>query len=311
MSLKILFSARPGLWDAYETPLRAALDEVGIVAEVGPDLGPPEAVDYIVYAPNPDLRDFAPYTRLKAVLSLWAGVETIAGNETLIAPLTRMADPGLKEGMTEWVTGHVLYHHLNIGHALARQSGTWEPYVPPLARDRRVAVLGLGELGGAVARALANLGFEVRGWSRRPREIEGVRCVSGPDGLTEALSGAHFVVCLLPGTPMTENIVDAAALRSTATGAVLINPGRGTLINDDALIEALDTGQLGHAVLDVFRKEPLPASHRFWAHPGITVTPHVASETRPTSAARFIAENIRRSEDGADLLARVDRASGY
>ncbi|MDT0681774.1 glyoxylate/hydroxypyruvate reductase A [Roseicyclus sp. F158] len=311
MSLKILFSARPGLWDDYEAPFRAALDEAGIVAELGPGVGPPETVDYIVYAPNPDLRDFAPYTRLKAVLSLWAGVETIAGNETLTAPLTRMADPGLKEGMTEWVMGHVLHHHLNIGHALARQSGTWEPYVPPLARERRVAVLGLGELGGAVARALAALGFDVSGWSRRPREIEGVRCVSGPDGLTEALAGAHFVICLLPGTPKTESIVDTAALGSTAPGAVLINPGRGTLIDDDAVIEALDAGQLGHAVLDVFRTEPLPETHPFWAHTGITVTPHVASETRPTTAARFIAENIRRSEDGKALLALVDRASGY
>jgi glyoxylate/hydroxypyruvate reductase A len=175
-----------------------------------------------------------------------------------------------------------------------------------------VTVLGLGELGLAAARALAALGFPVTGWSRTLKDAPALaRTFSGPDGLAEALHGAEIVVLLTPLTPPTENLMDADRFRLPARGFALLNPGRGALIDDAALLAALDQGQAGHATLDVFREEPLPPDHPFWAHPKVTVTPHVAAETRPRSAARVIAENVRRGEAGEPLLHLVDRAAGY
>jgi glyoxylate/hydroxypyruvate reductase A len=278
---------------------------------MAPDGLAPEDVDYIVYAPNSDIQDFTPYTRLKAVLNLWAGVEDVVGNPTLRVPLARMVDQGLTEGMVEWVTGHVLRHHLGIDHCLAHQAGAWVRHVPPLARSRSVTLLGLGVLGSACATALARLNFKVTGWARTPKAVPDIRCLWGEDGLQDALAGAQIVVLLLPDTPGTASLLDAERLSLLAPGAVVVNPGRGTLIDDDALLAALDTGQLSHATLDVFRHEPLPPTHPFWAHPGVTVTPHIASETRSETAAEAIAENIRRGEDGRPFLNLVDRSRGY
>mgnify|MGYP001801557384 FL=1 len=133
----------------------------------------------------------------------------------------------------------------------------------------------------------------------------------GEDGLAAALSKAEILILLLPDTKATENILDAPALALLPRGAFVINPGRGPLIDDDALLKAVDQGQVAGATLDVFRTEPLPADHPFWAHPRITVTPHIAAETRPATAARVIAENIRRGEAGLPFLHLVDRGSGY
>ncbi|MBF9030543.1 glyoxylate/hydroxypyruvate reductase A [Rhodobacterales bacterium HKCCE3408] len=307
----ILFSAKSERWSIYESPLRAALQEVGLGDATLVTEAAPEDVDYIVYAPNSGLDDFTPYTRLKAVLNLWAGVEDVVGNETLTVPLARMVDAGLEEGMVEWVTGHVLRHHLGMDTHILGQDGIWRAEAPPLARDRAVTVLGMGELGASCAKALAALRFRVSGWSRSPKEVDGVTCHSGTEGLDAALSGAEIVVLLLPDTPATRNVMNARTLALPAKGAVIINPGRGPLIDDDALLAALDAGQIGHATLDVFRQEPLPPEHPFWAHPGVTVTPHIASETRPISASRVIAENIRRGEAGEPFLHLVDRKAGY
>ena len=310
MTVNILFAARPDSWAAYETPLTSALREAGVKADLRRDFAPGE-VDYIVYAPNSTVQDFTPYTRCKAVLNLWAGVENVVGNTTLTQPLARMVDHGLTQGMMEWVTGHVLRHHLGMDAHIHGLGGRWDKHVPPLAEDRPVTILGMGALGSACARALAGLGFDVTGWSRSPRDVEGVRCLHGDDGLTQALSTAQILVLLLPLTAATENLLDAANLARLPRGAVILNPGRGALIDDTALLAALDTGQIGHATLDVFRVEPLPADHPFWAHPAVTVTPHIASETRPESASRVIAENVRRGEAGEPFVHLVDRKLGY
>ncbi|SFC03308.1 2-hydroxyacid dehydrogenase [Tropicimonas isoalkanivorans] len=311
MTPKVLFAATDTAWQEYEGHLGHALAAAGIEAELSPEAGPPETVDYIVYAPSSKLKDFTPFTRLKAVLNLWAGVEHVVGNQTLRVPLARMVDQGLTEGMVEWVTGHVLRHHLNIDHALSHQSGEWVRHVPPLARHRPVTVLGLGALGAASAQALAGLNFPVTGWSRTPRDVAGIDCLSGPAGLEEALARAEILVLLLPLTPGTEDLINAAHIDQLPRGAVILNPGRGRLIDDDALLAALDAGHLGHATLDVFRTEPLPPDHPFWAHPKVTVTPHIASETRPDTASEVIAENIRRGEAGEPFLHLVDRDRGY
>jgi glyoxylate/hydroxypyruvate reductase A len=267
----ILFAARPEQWDIYETPLKSALSEAGVTANLALDLAP-EEVDYMVYAPNSAVQDFTPYTHLKAVLNLWAGVENIVGNQTLKVPLARMVDHGLTQGMVEWVTGHVLRHHLGMDAHILGQDGVWRKTIPPLAEDRPVTVLGLGVLGQACA---------------------------------------EIIVLLLPLTVETENLMNTERLAMLPKGAMIVNPGRGPLIDDDALLAALDTGHVGHATLDVFRVEPLPPAHPYWAHPRVTVTPHIASETRPITAARVIIENVRRGEAGAPFLHLVDRAKGY
>jgi glyoxylate/hydroxypyruvate reductase A len=309
--LTILFSARPDRWAEYEAPLNRALSDAGIGPFRVVTEAKPEEVDYIVYAPNGGLCDFSIFPRLKAVLSLWAGVEKIVGNPTLRVPLTRMVDTGLREGMREWVTGHVLRHHLGMDAQIKGAPGVWAPQVPPLARDRTVAILGLGTLGTACAETLLALGFRVTGWSRSQKSMPGVTCFHGAEGLRDCLSGAEIVVLLLPDTPATENTINAETLALLPRGAFVINPGRGPLIDDAALLAALDSGQVAHATLDVFRVEPLPADHPFWTHPGVTVTPHIASETRPGTACEVVAENIRRQEAGEPLLYLVDRAAGY
>ncbi|MEM6742005.1 MAG: glyoxylate/hydroxypyruvate reductase A [Pseudomonadota bacterium] len=308
----IRFAAHPSRWDEYAAPLRAALDATGLAtADLTPGPVPPETVDYLVYAPNSDVQDFTPYTNLKAVLNLWAGVEEVVGNPTLTVPLARMVDPGMTEAMVAWVTGHVLRHHLDIDHCLAHQAGAWVRHIPPLARDRPVTILGLGALGRASAEALMALNFPVSGWARSEKHIPGVRAFCGADGLRPALTGAEIVVLLLPDTPATEKVLDATTLSYLAPGATIINPGRGPLIDDTALLAALETGQVGRATLDVFRTEPLPPDHPYWAHPRVTVTPHIASETRPETASLVIAENVRRGEAGEPLLHLVDRRAGY
>lgn len=310
MPVNILFSARPELWPVYQPLLTKGLSEAGLDFNLATELAP-DQVDYAAYAPNGGLLDFTPYSRLKAVLSLWAGVETIAGNATLTAPLARMVDHGLTQGMTEWVVGHVLRYHLGMDRHITAQDGVWIPDAPPLATERRVCVLGLGALGEAAAQALAALGFNVTGWSRSAKDIPGITCLHGDDGLQHALSRTEIVVLLLPDTPATENTLNADTLALLPKGACIINPGRGPLIDDEALLAALNTGHIGHATLDVFRVEPLPADHPYWAHPNVTVTPHIASETRPTTAAQVICENIRRGEAGEPFLHLVDRNLGY
>lgn len=301
----VLFAA-PSLWPEYQAELPKALAEAGVAAQVVTEAAP-EAVDYIVYAPSSPLQDFTAYTRTKAVLSLWAGVERVVGNATLTQPLCRMVDPGLTEGMVEWVVGHALRHHLGMDRHIVNPGHVWDPTCPPLARERPVTVLGMGALGAASAAALQALNFPVTGWSR----TEKPGCLHGEEGLRQALSTAQIVVLLLPKTAETENLLNAARLALLPKGAVILNPGRGALIDDAALLAALDAGHIGHATLDVFRVEPLPADHPFWAHPCVTVTPHIAADTRAYSAARVIAENIRRGEAGDPFLHLVDRARGY
>ena len=308
--INVLLSAPRSYWDAYAPLLPKACAKLGQKIDLRQDHAP-EDVDYIVYAPNKALTDFRQFTRCKAVLSLWAGVETIAPNATLTQPLARLVDTGLTQGMVEWVTGHVLRHHLGIDRHINTQSRTWTHIVPPLASERKVTILGLGELGSACARSLAALGFEVTGWSQSRKEIPGVRCLWGSEALRLALETAEILVLLLPLTAQTENLLDKERLALLPKGATVINPGRGGLIDDAALLAALESGRVGHATLDVFRIEPLPQDHPYWAHPNVTVTPHIASATRPETAVAQIAENIRRGEAGLPLLNLVDRARGY
>ncbi len=309
--INVLFSAEPHRWGEYRDHLISACSDAGLEVFLSRD-HEPEDVDYIVFAPNGPVTDFTPYVNTKAVMNLWAGVETVVGNTTLTQPLLRMVDDSLTTGMVEWVTGHTMRHHLGMDTHIHGQDGAWrDDSYPPLARKRPVTVLGIGALGTACAQALTGLGFPVTGWSRSQKSIPDITCFSGEDGLRKALKGAEIVILLLPDTPATENTLNAETLELLAEGAFVINPGRGPLIDDDALLDALDSGQIAHATLDVFRIEPLPKDHPFWAHPKITVTPHIASITRPDTACHVIAAQIKRGETGEPFLHQVDRSAGY
>lgn len=310
MTIKILFSANEENWKRYKAPLQDALDDKSLDYELGTNITPSE-VDYIIYAPSSYLQDFSPYTKLKAVLNLWAGVEGVTNNKTLKVPLARMVDSGLTDGMVEWVTGHTLRHHLGIDKHIHGQDGIWRSYVPPLAKDRVITILGLGTLGTACGIALKRLGFNVRGWSRREKRVDGILCFYGDEQIDSSLMDADIVVLLLPDTPLTQNILNQHTLNLLKRGAFVLNPGRGPLIDDDALLAALETGQIEHATLDVFRIEPLPQNHQYWSNNKVTVIPHKASETRPKTASQVIAMNIERAENGQELLYLVDRENGY
>ena len=310
--IRLLFNVTPDLYRDYRDPILAALKRrdieaaTGLVGEIAPN-----EVDYIIHATGGPITDFAVFAQARAVLSLWAGVEKIVGNATLTQPLCRMVEDGLRRGMVEWVAGHVLRAHLGIDRYVCQKPRAWEQHVPPLACDRPVTVLGLGELGSAAATTLASLGFRVTGWARSAREIAGVRCLAGAGRLPEALATAEILVAILPETPDTIDLLNAERLALLPRGSFILNAGRGSLIDDAALIAALDRGQVQHATLDVFRTEPVPADHPFWSHPGVTISPHVAAATRVSSAADAIAENVERAEAGKPLLHVVDRARSY
>lgn len=302
--MRVRFSAPDGAWQDWAPALRAALPEADLARD-----GDPAGFDAIIYAPGGDITDFTPYRRARIVQSLWAGVERIVGNATLTQPLARMVDPGLAQGMAEYCTGWVMRAHL--GMDAYAQDGVWRNgTVPPLAPERRVTILGMGALGRSVAAMLGAVGFDLCGISASGRAVPGLR-VHPVGDLDRLLGQAGILVCLLPDTEATRGLLDARRLALMPRGAWLINPGRGTLIDDDALLEGLAQGRPGHAVLDVFHREPLAPDHPFWAHPAVTVTPHVAAETRPATAAPVVAENLRRAMDGRPILHLVDRARGY
>lgn len=312
MEIRVFFSSHLRRVGEWLPALKAACAKTGVEINLTTQPDNPESIDYIIYSPDGPLRDFSPFVNLKAVLSLWAGVETIVGNKTIQAPLTRMVDSSMVEAMQAWVTGQVLRHHLGFDYHIRAQDGVWRSdLLPPLARHRRIGMIGLGELGSACARMLAALGFKVTGWSRSPKQIVGIECVTGETGLQKALCSTDIIVLLLPLTGETENLLSRGRLKRIKRGGIIINCGRGGLVDEDALLEAVDSGHIAHATLDVFRQEPLPPDHPFWSHSRVSVWPHISSETYPETAAAIIAENIRRGESGEPLLYLVDRGRGY
>jgi glyoxylate/hydroxypyruvate reductase A len=214
--------------------------------------------------------------------------------------------------MTEWVLAQALAWHRHLfDYDASQRAGLWAPRPEAMAHERTAAILGAGALGTPAAIALAAVGFQTRIWSRSARETPGLASFSGPEGLSQAVAGSHIVVCLLPLTDQTRDILNADLFARLAPGAFLINGGRGGHVREADLLAALDTGQLGGAALDVFRAEPLPAEHPFWRHPLIRLSPHVAAPTHRRTAVAAIAETVRRHARGEPLLHVVDRALGY
>ena len=274
----------------------------------------PADVDVLIANPNADVADFGVYSGAKLIQSIWAGMEVFLGNPTLPAEptLCRMVEPGLTEGMTDYICGHVMRYHLGIDNHIADSANrVWNAVAPPLARDRKVAVLGLGQLGMDAASMLKTLRFDVAGWSRSEKAGLPYPTYHGRDGLNEILKRSEIVVTILPNTAETMHVMNAETFSLLPDGATIINPGRGSLIDDAALLSALDVGKLSHATLDVFDREPLPKDHPFWARPDITITPHIAAETRTDGAAKVAVEQIRRLQKGEPLHYIVNRTAGY
>ncbi len=291
--------------------LRAALPNERFV--VWPEVGDPAAVEVALVA-RPPAGALAQFPNLKLVQSLWMGVDGLLADATLPrhVPLARLVDPGMVAAMGETVLARVLDWHRHLFRYRAQQAeGVWRPLPQFMAADRSVGLLGLGELGRRVAAQLLQLGFRVCGWSRRARDLPGIECYSGADGLDRLLARSGALVCLLPLTAATRGIVNARILALLPEGACLINVARGAHVVDRDLLAALDSGRLAHAWLDVFHVEPLPAGHPYWSHPRVTVTPHVAALTEPRTALARVVENLERVRRGEPPLDRVDPAAGY
>jgi len=277
------------------------------------DPGDPLEVAYAVVW-RPATGAFLPFPNLKAIVSLGAGIDHVLADRRLPrqVPIIRTVGTDLTQRMREYVALHVLRHHRDMPTIAANQrERMWKPLVQPPATQRRVGVMGRGNLGGTAAATLAALGFETLGWSRTKHRIEGVATHAGDDEFDAFLGRCEILVCLLPLTPATTGILDAGLFARLPRGASLINAGRGPHLNDDDLLAALESGQLSHATLDVFHIEPLPAEHPFWSHPRITVTPHIASLIDPATGSRIVAANIERFEATGTVDDLADTERGY
>lgn len=265
----------------------------------------------IVANPNPD--ELKALDNLKWVHSVWAGVEKLVTLPALRnVPLVRLVDPALSHAMAEAVLAFCLYIQRGIPFYRAQQNQqVWHqrPYRP--AAQWRVGIVGLGTLGQAAATLLKTVGFEISGWSRSPKTLDGITCLSGENGLNTLLATSDIVVLLLPLTAETTGLFNTARFQQMKKGAALINFARGAIVETNALLRALDDGTLCHAVLDVFIREPVSQSCPYWHHKKVTLLPHVAAPTTPQTAAQIVGANIKRWRESGQLPQIVDRQKGY
>ncbi|OZG72788.1 hypothetical protein BTA51_14810 [Hahella sp. CCB-MM4] len=265
----------------------------------------------IVANPNPDELKLLP--ALEWVHSLWAGVESLlVGLKDHPVAIVRLKDPTLAHVMSEAVLAWVLYLHRDMPvYRLQQRQKLWRQISYRAASQCRVLVLGLGELGLASVLRLQQNGFSVSGWSRQPKKVPGVKCYSGREGLQDAVKYADILVNLLPQTTQTIGLIDRQLLAGLPEGASLINFGRGATVNTDDLIDRLNSGELNHAVLDVFEVEPLPQDSPLWHHARVTVLPHISAPTDYVTASNIVARNIAGFFKKGIMPACVDKQRGY
>ena len=304
MALNILFASETEKADVWLPQLRQALPQDRFVTV-------PEASIDVALVANPPKGTFAKLGQLKLVQSLWMGVERLLADPAFPKgiPLARLVDPGMVAAMSETVLAHVLdWHRHHYYYRAEQEEKRWHRLKQYLASDRTIGLLGLGELGGDVARKLGALNFNVVGWSRRPKTLEGVTWLTELDAVLER---SDVVVCLLPLTAHTRGILNFRTLRKIKLGGAIINVARGGHLVAEDLMVVLDSGHLAHAYLDVFEHEPLPREHPLWTHPAITITPHTAALTEPRTAVPKIAENVERVRRGEKPHHLVDFEAGY
>lgn len=267
----------------------------------------------IAIVANPDPADILELPNLVWIHSVWAGVERLVSElEEGAFEIVRLIDPELARTMAEAVLAWSLYLHRDMpAYTAQQQSHIWNerPYIK--ASDRTIGILGLGTLGIAAAHLLTQFGFNVMGWSRSPKAIEGVETRSGPNGLADMVSKSDILVSLLPLTVQTQGLIDKKIFAQLPDQASFINFGRGAVVSTDDLVDALDKGPLSHAVLDVFEVEPLPIDSLLWDHQDITILPHISAPTDMDTASDIVSQNIRTYRDSGALPQTIERQRGY
>lgn len=299
-------------WDsaqAWEEALAAEFDELAFSTPGQVDYPDSVNIALVWRVPKNGLDQFK---NLKAILSLGAGINQLDPQRLPAGvPLARLVDQTLTRTMVEYAKAAVFRYHRNFD-VFERESrlGKWQFIPPKLAEETSVGVLGLGELGSAIATALKQEGFDVHGWSRTRKQLTGISCHNGNDGLEAVARQSSILINVLPLTPDTQGVL-SRKLFDQCRGARLINMGRGGHLVETDLLDALESAHLTSATLDVTSIEPLPAGHPFWNNPHILITPHVAGLTSPATAAQVVAANIRRALAGEPLLNEVCQARGY
>ncbi|KTS06422.1 2-hydroxyacid dehydrogenase [Methylobacterium radiotolerans] len=295
----------------YLRILSVAVPEERIVPFRAMDAAAREAARIAIVA-NPDPAEVAALPGLVWVQSLWAGVEKLVGAFDRPLPIVRLVDRELARAMAEAVLAWTYYLQRDMpAYARQQRDRLWRPRPYRKPGDTTVGLLGLGVLGTAAAERLTGAGFRVVGWSRTPKAVAGIDTAHGAESLPIMLGRCDILVCLVPLTPETRGLMDAARLGALKPGAALINFARGPVVVTEDLIAALDAGHLAHAVLDVFEVEPLPAESALWAHPGMTVLPHVSGPTDMDSAAATVAANLRTYRRTGRPPQGVETAQGY
>lgn len=292
---------------------RAALPGVSIVRQSEPF--DPASIDY-AFVWKPKAEAFDGLVNLKAVLSLGAGVDALLKHPHLPqAPIVRFVDGDLTQRMSDYVVAQVTMHQ-RLGTRFRRdqQARRWTQLYPPAASETNVGIMGLGVLGADAAQKLVGLGFRVLGWSRSPKQIDGMQTFAG-DQLDAFLGETDILCCLLPLTPDTTGILNYGLFqklrRKLDGGPVIVNAARGGHQIETDIVKALGDGTLGAASLDVFQTEPLPADSPLWGLDNAYLTPHIAAISNIDAGVRYFAPIIRDHEAGKPLPNVVDRGRGY
>ena len=297
----------------YKKALAEEIEAQSLAYNIIQDISRSNEVNAIIYADDSDIADFSIFPDDTVIFSIFAGVEKTLLNKTIRQPLVRLIDLEMTECMAEWCTAHVLRYHLDLDEYIKPVKKEWKAHNKErlLANQIDIGILGLGTLGSATAEKLQKLDFKVTGWSATEKNITGVRSLIGPEGLTKILSTSDYLILLLPLTEKTKAIINSDSLKIVKTGAILINAGRGGLIEDNDLLKALDSGKLSGCTLDVFNEEPLPPEHPFWFHDKVTVTPHISAPTRLRSSIKSILINIDRIKKGLQPSGLVEKKRFY
>jgi len=310
--MAILLSTKAHTMQDWKAALLAV--EPSLEIRLFPDAGDPAEIEAAVVWTSHDMMELRRYPNLKLIVSMGAGVDHLLrppGPPPGI-PVARLKDVLLTSAMAEWVLLNVLrFHRQDPEYRALQQRKEWLELSAPSTAERRIGILGIGELGSAAARVLGSLGFPVMGWSRSAKTLPGVQTFHGADGLMAMAAQSDILICLLPLTPQTRGVLNAKLLSALPRGAYVINGARGGHMVAEDMLAALDSGHIAGAALDVFEPEPLPPESHFWSHPKVFLTPHAASITIPSSVAPQVVENIRNLRAGRPLINLVDFSLGY